>query len=150
MNAVMCNDVNAASKVVTLTWSTLPGVQNNGDDRNQPNPPPLAGVPSLVHHFASLGKMAHERKLSSTRKSSPHEMIEPRGLRQRQPDKGGSELHKAEHSEVEADPNIETDFKDLSQEEWKELLTSYSSEKEKECSTAHQQPRSLKPWRIPP
>ncbi|KAJ1202927.1 hypothetical protein NDU88_006722 [Pleurodeles waltl] len=79
--------------------------------------------------------------MSSTRKTSPHEEIEQRDQRQKQPDKGSSEVFKVEHSEAEADPNIEADFDDLSQEQQKELLASYS-EKEKECLTAHQESRS--------
>ncbi|KAJ1144621.1 hypothetical protein NDU88_010918 [Pleurodeles waltl] len=82
--------------------------------------------------------------MSSTRKPSPHEKIEQSG--QRQPDKGSPELNKAEYSETETDPSIEADFDDLLQEEWNELLTSYSAEKEKECSATHQEPRTPAPY----
>ncbi|KAJ1204775.1 hypothetical protein NDU88_000213 [Pleurodeles waltl] len=47
-----------------------------------------------------------------------------------------------QHSEAEADPNIEVNFEDLSQEEWNELLASFSLEQEKECLTAHREHRS--------
>ncbi|KAJ1149678.1 hypothetical protein NDU88_002483 [Pleurodeles waltl] len=75
--------------------------------------------------------------MPSTRKPSLYEKIEQSGQRQRQPYKGGSELNKAEHGEAEADPNIEADFEDLSQEESNKLLASYSTEKGKERLTAH-------------
>ncbi|KAJ1199002.1 hypothetical protein NDU88_002840 [Pleurodeles waltl] len=77
---------------------------------------------------------------------SPHEKIKESGQRQpdnQQPDKGGSELNKVEYSEAEADPNIGDDFDGLSQEEWNKLLTSYSSEKEKERLIAHRDSLSL-------
>ncbi|KAJ1170888.1 hypothetical protein NDU88_002759 [Pleurodeles waltl] len=56
------------------------------------------------------------------------------------------EVNKVEHNEAEADLNIEEDFDDRSQEEWNDILTSYSSEKEKECPTALREPRTSAPY----
>ncbi|KAJ1090434.1 hypothetical protein NDU88_003566 [Pleurodeles waltl] len=74
------------------------------------------------------------------RKLSPHEKYEQTGV-QLAPstEKGGIEFNKVEHGKAEADPNTGADFDDLIQEEWNELLASYSSVKGKECSTAHRE-----------
>ncbi|KAJ1218036.1 hypothetical protein NDU88_005622 [Pleurodeles waltl] len=84
--------------------------------------------------------MEHKQNKTSMRKLSLHEKNEQIGVQlASSTDKGSTEFNKAEHGGAEADSNTGVDFDDLSQEEWNELLASYSSEKEKECLTANRE-----------